>query len=827
LAVAQTAAPKPPACAHCGLAVPKALVRDDQERQFCCSGCEQVFTLLSESGLGGYYRLLDRQAGRGVPARVTGRGFAELDDPAILAERTKAGPRGLRRMPLFLEGVHCAACVWLVETLPQTVPGLQRVGLNLASGVAEIEFDPALVPLSRVARAFDSIGYTPHLCERSELAAARKREDRNLLVKAGVALACSMNIMDISMALYAGGASDMSALYETYFRWVALAISLPVVLFSAKPFFVGAWSGLVRRVPHIDLPLALAILGAWTYSVVSVVRGHGPVYFDSIAGLVSLLLGARWAQMRAQRVAIERTEGLRSVAFAEYARRLGPDGSATEVPVSALAVGDRVEVRSGDLVPVDGTVLLGRSGVDQAVLTGETDPLEVAPGDWVYAGGTNAGARLVVEARAVGNATRVGALLKLVDEAMSKRPRLVELTDRLSRHFVVGVLAGSVLLFAATALFTSGGVAEGLARVVALLVVTCPCALALATPVTAALSLSRAARAGIFIKNPEALERSQKLGVLVLDKTGTLTEGVIRVVDARGHDEALALAVALEAESSHPIARALRRDLQGPARLVRTITDVKETAGRGISGRVDGKAVAVGNEAHVRDAGCVLSDEWSAWAQARAGLGLTPVLVGVDGEVRAVIALGDPLRDDARPTLAALVGDGLTPYIFSGDHPEVVAHVARALGVPPERARGGLTPEEKRTLVGELTAKRRGVMMVGDGVNDAAALAAADVGVVVHGGSGAAVVAADVVLTREGLRPVEDLLLGSRRMGCVVRRNLTFSILYNLAGGGLAALGLVGPLAAAVLMPISSITVILSSIFGETFAARSSGRRRC
>lgn len=826
LAAVQTVALKPPACAHCGLAVPKALVRDDLERQFCCSGCEQVYTLLNESGLTGYYRLLERQQGRGVPAHVSGRGYAELDDATVLAERGTPIAGGNVRIPLFLEGVHCAACVWLVETLPQTMPGLNRVGLNLASGVAEVEFDPSVVPLSKVARAFDSIGYAPHLVERSELAAARKRDDRNLLLKAGVALACAMNIMFIHLALYAGEANDIASDFEQYFRWVSFGLSLPVVLFSARPFFVGAWSGLRRRVPHIDLPLAIAIAGAWAYSAVATVIGHGPIYFDSVAGLVALLLGARWAQMRAQRVAIERTEGLRSVAFAEFARRVGADGTATEVPVAAVLVGDRIEVRSGELIPVDGTVLLGHSGVDQAVLTGEAEPHEVAAGDWVYAGSTNLGARLVIEARAVGAATRVGALMRLVDDAMSKRVPLVEFADRLSRYFVTAVLVGAVLLFAGNMVF-GAGLAESLARVVALLVVTCPCALALATPVTATLALSRAARAGIFIKNPEALERSQKLGVLVLDKTGTLTEGVIRVVDARGDDEALSLAVTLEGESSHPIARALRRDLEGPARLVRSITSVKETAGRGISGQVDGKDVVVGNEALVLASGCVISDEWRAWVQARAGLGLTPVLVGINGVVRAVIALGDPIRDDARPTLAALVADGLVPYIYSGDHPDVVAHVARALGVPPERARGGLTPEDKRELVAALAATRVGVAMVGDGVNDAAALAAADVGVVVHGGAGAAVVAADVALTREGLRPVEDLLLGSRRIRCVVRRNLVFSLAYNLVGAGLAVFGLVGPLLAAVLMPVSSITVIASSVAGETFTARSGGRRGC
>jgi Cu2+-exporting ATPase len=804
-------------CTHCGLPVPSRLVRPEREEQFCCNGCEQVYGILHDWGFAGYYRLLDRTGGRGVPARVSGRQFQDFDDPAFLAEHSRAASNGRRSIRLYLEGVHCAACVWLVEGLPRAVDGLLRVELNLATGVAEVEWDGVAVPLSRVAQALDAIGYTPHVARRDELVALRRREDRALLLKLGVAGACAMNIMFIHLALYAGEASDIEPRFEQFFRWMSFALSLPVLLYSALPFFRGAWAGLSRHVPHIDLPIAIALVVTFAASAVATVAGHGPVYFDSLAGLVALLLGGRWVQQRAQRIALERTHALRSSAFAEYARRLDESGVALEVPAQSLARGDRVEVRPGDLVPVDGLVIAGESSLDQAMLTGESTPVPVGPGDAVFAGATNLSGRLVLDVRAAGSGTRVGGLLALVDEAMSRRTPLVQWADRLSRVFVASVLGGAVLLALAVFLASDGDAALALTRAVALLVVTCPCGLGLAMPVALAVALSRAARTGIFVKNPTVIELCGDVGTVILDKTGTLTQGTARVIERHGAEAAIELALALESESTHLVAQALRRSFHRPLRQTHRVEAVRETPGRGADGRVDGRAVVVGNAAQLAQQGVGLDARDQATAAALAERGQSPVFVAVDGRVEAILGLGDPIRPDARAALAILQRRGLELVVLSGDHPEVVRRVASSLGI--QDARGGLTPEEKRDAVAALVAERKGarVMMVGDGVNDAAALALADVGVVVHGGAGAAVFAADVVLTRDGLSPVVDLFDGSARVRGVMQRNLLFSLAYNLAGAALAVAGLVGPLLAAVLMPASSFTVILSSAFGRTF----------
>jgi Cu2+-exporting ATPase len=366
-----------------------------------------------------------------------------------------------------------------------------------------------------------------------------------------------------------------------------------------------------------------------------------------------------------------------------------------------------------------------------------------------------------------------------------------------------------------------------LERVVALLVVACPCALGLSVPLALSVALLRAARAGVFIKNPDALERLLSVDTVLLDKTGTLTEGRSTVARWQGDGTALDFARELEAESSHAVARAFRTSSGKSIRAVRTVEDVVEVPGQGISGRLDGHDVRVGNRAHVEAGSAGVPADLSAYAETLVADGLSPVFVAVDDLVAGVAGIGDGLRPDARRTVDALRSRGARVRILSGDHPDVVARLATTLGLPAGDALGGLTPEGKRDIVAGLVAKadRPGtVVMVGDGVNDAAALALADVGIAVHGGTGATMVAADIVLTREGVAPLIDILDGARRLRGVIRRNLGFSLIYNIGASALAMAGLVGPLLAAVLMPVSSLTVILSSAFTRTFAGV--GRRR-
>lgn len=814
-------------CAHCGLPVPGKLVRPEEAHQFCCNGCRQVYTLVGEWGFDQYYRLVNRQQTALEPARVTGRSFDDFDDDRAQREATTPAGPDRQRTRLYLEGVQCAACVWLVEKLPAVLPGLDEVRLNYATGVAEVTWRPAHTRLSTVSKALDRLGYTPHLQRLGGGPDLPRHEDRLMVAHLGVAAACAMNLMFVSGALYAGEYSGMASAYETFFRWFSLVIAVPVLVFSARPFFQTAYAGLRMGVVHIDLPIAVALAVAASASAWNTVTGHGPLWFDSMAMLVAALLGARILQRSAHRAAVERADGLRDAAFLEFARRIdgeGIDAPVVEVPLAALSTGDRVEVRSGELVPVDGVVLAGQSSLNNAVLTGEATPLRVQEGDSVTAGATNLGARLVVRVDAAGERTRVGALLAIVQDALSHKASLVQTTDRLARRFVHVLLA--IAAVTAVATWAAHGPGVAMQRVVALLVVSCPCALGLAVPLAMSVALTRAARAGIFIKDPDAFERLRHVDTVLLDKTGTLTEGHATVARWHGDSAVFELARALEAESSHAVARAFQASTVRALQIVRTVHDVIESPGQGIAGRVDDHDVRVGTLAFTFQPGDVLPVGMAAAAAAMVTDGLSPVFIAVDRKVAGVAGIGDAVRPDTAATLAALRARGIHVRILSGDHPAIVAELGARLGLAPEDAQGGLSPEAKRDIVAALLSRldRTGtIVMVGDGVNDAAALALADVGVAVHGGTGASMLAADVVLTREGVSPLLEVLDGARRLRGVIGRNIAFSILYNAAAASLAIAGLVAPLLAAVLMPISSLTVVLSSAATRTFARTGAG----
>jgi Cu2+-exporting ATPase len=442
------------------------------------------------------------------------------------------------------------------------------------------------------------------------------------------------------------------------------------------------------------------------------------------------------------------------------------------------------------------------------LLTGESRPIEVSPGDPVHAGTVNLGSRVLVEVRSTGENTRVGRLLQLVEEMALRRAPVVLLTDRISGWFVAAVLglAASTLL-----IWLQLAPARAVDNAVALLIVSCPCALGLATPLAVAAAIGRAARAGILIKGGDALEQLARPARMVLDKTGTITEGRVALVHWRGVEWLRAAVGTMEVQSSHPVAVALADSTDAEPRC--RVEDLRSHA-RGLTARCDGRDVLVGSPGFALDSGIDMPDEWKREIDEVVGRGLTPVVAAVDGAVAGLAGLGDPIRENASTVLERIRSDGWSVEILSGDHQGTVDAVAHAVGL--SRSRGSASPEQKAEYIAEATKEGR-VAMVGDGVNDAAALAAATVGIGVHGGAEATLAVADVFLGRPGLHPLVELLDGSRRTMRVIRRNVAFSLAYNVVAISLAVAGLMHPLVAAILMPLSSITVVVSSYRAKTF----------
>ncbi len=799
-------------CAHCGLPVPANLVGKDGEPSFCCSGCKTVYGVIRGAGFEKFYELqaIDDD-GVDAPANPKLESFAEFDDPDFLAMHTKQ-VESARRAELYLEGVHCAACVWLVEKLPEMVDGVISVRLDFGRSVATVLYDPDAVRLSTIGRALDRLGYTPHPFRSSERRDLARKEERKLLVRLGVAGAAAGNVMLIAVALYAGAGDDPTV--SELFRWVSLCITVPAVLWAGRTFFSGALAGLRARTLHMDLPVSLAILGATASSVAHTAMGEGHVYFDSVSMLMFLLIAARWAQVRALRAASDASELLFSLA-PSTARLIEDDADASrEVPVDTVVPGQQVEVRAGESLPVDGVVLVGRSRIDNALLTGEPVPVEVEEGTEVHAGAHNVAARLVVRVMATGENTRVGRLLAAVEEAQRRKAPIVRLADRVASYFVFAVL---VLAGATAAVWWDAGSQVAVERVVAMLVVTCPCALGLATPLALIHALGTAARRGIFVKGADTVEALSRVRHVILDKTGTLTQGRVGLTSFDGDASLLDAMAALEAQSSHLIARAVTDAAPAAADARHDVRDVVEAPGSGVRGSVDGVEVVLGKADFLRECGVGVDAVWDTRMAEAAERGETPVLVASGGKAAAMATFGDPLRDDSLAAVRYLERMGMTVGILSGDHPQVVRHVARALGIDEEAAQGAVSPEGKLAMVEGMTQGGRDAAMIGDGVNDAGALAAARVGIAVRGGAEVSLATADVFLTRPGLMPAVELVRGCRATLRVVYRNLGISLVYNVIGASLAIGGFINPLVAAVLMPLSSLTVVLSSAFARPF----------
>ncbi|MEO1480691.1 MAG: heavy metal translocating P-type ATPase [Myxococcota bacterium] len=792
-------------CSHCGLPVPPAQRRDAEALQFCCSGCETVYELLHSNGLEQFYTLRGIDSSEGKPARVSGRKYREFDDPTFSERYVTTLPTGRQRIELYLEGVHCAGCVWLVERLPALLPGVTSARLNMAKGLATVEHDPALVPLSEVAGFIDRLGYTPHPYRSVAEDALRRAEDRKFMIRMAVAFAAAGNIMLMAAALYSGDFHGMAENYREFFRWGSLILAVPTVVYSAAPFFRGAWSALRLRRAHMDLPIALGLLVGFTSGAVNTIRGTGEIYFDSVASLIFLLLAGRYLQRKQQRAAADAAE-LRHSLTPLHARRV-QNGQLEDVPIMAIGQGDVLEVRAGELVPADGTVVSGTSSVDESLLTGESRPQSVRRGVKVCAGTLNLTGTLTVSTDATGIDTRVGKLMAQVEESRQRKAEIVGQADRIAGGFVGAVI---VLALIALAVGAQTSWTEGMERAIALLIISCPCALGLATPLAITAALGRAAREGLLIKGGDSLEKLSGEGLtFVFDKTGTLTRGRLELLAWYGEPGLQDLVAGIETHSTHAVAQALVAASPAPRDV--PASAVQSAIGGGIVAQVAGDTIAVGSSRFLEGATRL---EWVDRAvNALLRRGVSPVLVAVNNEVRAVAGLGDAIREDALPVLRALRARGHHTHLLTGDHPDIASAVGSALEFDAATVHGGASPEEKHAFV----QSRRRVVMVGDGVNDAAALADADVGIAVQGGAEASLAAADIFATADGIRPVADAVDGAGRTLRVIRRNLWVSLSYNVVGVSLAIAGVVGPLLAAVLMPLSSITVVISSYRARTF----------
>ncbi|EIM1706320.1 TPA: cadmium-translocating P-type ATPase [Aeromonas dhakensis] len=792
-------------CFHCGEPVPAgsryALEIKGIVQPMCCPGCQAVAETILECGLASYYehRTAPGTKGELVPAELaalTHYDLAEVQQDFVTDSAT--GSHKVREIQLTVEGLTCAACAWLIERHLGNLTGLHYINVNTTTHRARIKWDPDRLSLSDILKGFAKIGYRAYPFQTHQQEALYAKEVRSYMFRLALAGLGSMQVMMCAVALYMDLFISVEEEFMVYFKWISLLLSTPIMIYSAQPFYVGAWRSLKQGHLSMDVSVSLALIGAFVASMWATVFNTGEVYYDSITMFVFFLLLGRFLELRARRKASESSSNLARL-VPIMATRLDEDGE-HEVAAKTLQVGDRVRVLAGATLPADGIILLGQASLNESMLTGEQLPLLKQAGDAVYAGTINTDAPLEIRVSHRIEESRLAQIMRLQDHALDDKPAIAQMADVLSRHFIL------VLLFIAAGVWTFWHFhqpEQAFWVTLAVLVATCPCALSLATPTALTSATARLTRAGILLRRGHVLDVLTRATRIVMDKTGTLTTGNISLTrtEALGNfDEArcLAIARALEAYSEHPIARAFRSNAADDAVLL-AASKVTPVIGHGIEGVIEGRHYRLGSARWLG-----ISDAHEEQAD-----GLVIYLADEDRAL-ARFLLTDTLRPDAKALIQAFKAAGLKTTILTGDSSAQADEVARELGV--DELVKGVTPDGKLAYLKEHEARGDISIMVGDGINDAPVLAGAHASFAMAGGTDLAKNSADAILLADDLSRLLDARALALRTRKVIKENFAWSIGYNLLVLPLAASGWLPPYVAAAGMSLSSLIVVTNSM---------------
>ena len=800
-------------CYHCGLPVPPlsdfVVMIDGQPRDMCCAGCQAVAQAIVASGLDDYYRHRDampESPREAMPAALQELGL--FDHPDVQKNFVRPIGEHEKEASLILEGITCAACVWLNEQHIARQPGVTAVDINYATRRARVRWDERHMQLSKILEAIAAIGYRAHPYDVGRSEQLAQKERRLALWRLFVAGFGMMQVMMYAVPVYLASDGTMTADIEQLMRWASLLLTVPVIVYSSAPFFANAWRDLRFRRVGMDVPVALGVGVAFLASLWATLTAAGEVYFDSVTMFVFFLLGGRYLEMMARQKAARGVETLARALPAFAFRFVSFPGSELDrVAVTHLVVGDVVLVKPGETVPADGCVVEGVSSVDESLLTGESRPLAKVAGDVVTGGSLNVGSPLTVRVERVGESTRLASIQRLMERAASEKPKVMEMADRIAARFV-----GALLLLAAMTAVVWWLVepARALWVFVAVLVVSCPCALSLATPAALTVATGALSRLGVLVTRGHAIEALARATHIVFDKTGTLTEGRPVLVETfcAGRltvGEALGLAAAMEAGSEHAIGRALC-EAAGDCKAAQ-VDALRARTGQGIEAQWQGRAVRLGNPGF---AGALHGTKLPAVVDTWLAGGDSVVAMADDEGWLGFFRLADKLRPGAMAAVAALRKLGITLATFSGDGQESVARVAEQLGI--DDARGGMTPEQKHAAIKELQTRHATVAMVGDGVNDAPVLAQAHVSVAMGGGTDLARSQGDIVLLSDDLEHLVAGVVVARQTLAIIRQNLVWAFAYNILAIPLAMLGWITPWMAGIGMSASSLLVVLNAL---------------
>ena len=789
-------------CTHCQLEFDESvMIREENNPDvyFCCNGCQGVYHLLKDDGLESFYEKIGNNTI--APPLQVESDSSSFDLESFKERYIKTTQEGFSSVDLVIEGIHCAACIWLNEKVLADTEGIVEASINFTNNKAKIIWDEEIIPLSRVIDTIRSIGYNAYPYDRSAEDIKATKNKKDYFMRMAIAIFASMNIMMIDIAKYAGFFQGMKAETLHLVHIAEFIFATPVLFYSGWIFFRGAYYGLKNRIVNMDLLVSAGATLTYIYSLYVLFGGRGHSYFDSVAMIITFVLVGKYLEVIGKKNAVDTMDKIRSQI--PHEATIVKDGVKKVVPLDAIEVGDILEVKRGEKATVDGVLIGSKATFDESSLTGESLPVEKQEGDTIYSGTINVGKVIRYTATKNYANSTLSNIVNLLEDALSSKPQIEETTNELSKYFSITILLLSLITFVGW-YWMGGDFEEALIVAISVIVIACPCALALATPIASLIGISWAAEKGLLFKEAKFIETFAKADTVVLDKTGTITEGKLQVKQVTGEADLdhMALLYALSEGSTHPVSMAIKHYVQEHYPDIPSIElqEIEQIEGRGVCAYYNNKKLLGGNTLLLQDQGIDLSFE-SIY---------TVYHFVVDNKVLLSFELDDNLKEGVEALISYLKEIDVEVIMATGDNHAVAKRVAEEIGLQNYQAE--LSPIDKANFIEALKSEGNVVVMVGDGINDALALSHADVAIAMGSGADVALAVSDVVLLNNSLKAIKDSFVISRRTFQFIKQNLALSLVYNVITIPIAMAGYVIPLVAALSMSLSSLMVVGNSM---------------
>ncbi|MEA1880470.1 MAG: heavy metal translocating P-type ATPase [Campylobacterota bacterium] len=786
------------ACTHCNLSFSEDVMIKDNEHFFCCKGCQGVYNLLNTEGLDSFYdKLGNRQL---HPVSEVQVDLEKFDLDGFKNKYIKTDDEGLHEVNLVIEGIHCSACVWLNEKVLHQTHGIMDASINYTNNKAKIVWDPLEIKLSKIIETIQAIGYNAFAYDPSLQEEQANKIRKSYYTRILVAVFGAMNIMWLAVAHYAGYFSGIQQSFKDILNVAEFILATPVLFYSGWIFFRGAYYGYRNNIVNMDTLVASGALSAYIYSIYAMITQQGEVYFDSVVMIITFVLVGKYLEILSKKHAVDTLDSMMSSVPTEVS--VLNNGVRSLVAVENVVVGDAIELKPGEKVVIDGMISLGEASFDESSLTGESEPIYKKKGDELRSGSICLDSVVQYKTNTDASNSLLSSIVNLLEDAMTKKPRIEQLANSISGYFSTTILVIALLTFSGWYFYTQS-FEHALIVGISVIVIACPCALGLATPMATLMGIGQAAKRGILFKEATFLETMAKSNLLALDKTGTITEGKPSVVHCE-IDEAFepSLLLALVSTSNHPISKGLVKHLETQYDNLKhfPLENVKSIEARGLEARHEGKIILGGNASLLQDKGISIEGDSEN------------ALFFFVQENRCVarFELTDTIREGTKEAIDDIKKLGIDVVMLTGDHLESAHKVAKQVGITQIHAK--LLPHEKSAKITQYQKEGKHVVMVGDGINDAIALSTAEIAIAMGNGADIAIGVSDVILLDEKPRSIYEAYKTSRRTYQAVKENLGFSLLYNAVAVPLAVLGFVNPLVAALSMSLSSLVVVGNSM---------------